>query len=325
MGNIALQIERTASGIINAGENVVFEATAYSDGNISYNNTTGVITFNEQGRYIINWWVSTQSSSSTDGVVFALSSSQGDFIVGNSPTKTGEIIGVGIVNVSTAPVTLSLVNGSIGNHFYAAQIPLKAALVVTKDDVVETVNGRCLAVAQLVNIISQMINTYSTTTWSVFSHSLASYSGVPLDLYTSPNALGPGLLRLIDLNDDYEALPIINITALYPGDGTVYDSSFTYFPPPDPLPQDCDADMLAAIQSYLPIGTPVDIRFGPQFSASRSVYRNEYGVLVLSDDDGNNPVFLAAHHILRIFTTTDPNTLLDLKNGSGKSPIIILK
>ena len=59
---------------------------------------------------MINWWVATQTTTSTHGVVFALVSSQGDILEGNSPIKTSEVSGVGIIQVNVAPVTLSLVN-----------------------------------------------------------------------------------------------------------------------------------------------------------------------------------------------------------------------
>jgi hypothetical protein len=75
MSNIALQIERTTAGSVAAGGNVVFNSIVFSAGNISYNRATGVITFNEPGRFVLDWWVATQSAPTTTGVVFALSSS----------------------------------------------------------------------------------------------------------------------------------------------------------------------------------------------------------------------------------------------------------
>ncbi|WP_330389787.1 hypothetical protein, partial [Cellulosilyticum sp. I15G10I2] len=61
MSNIALQVERLAAGTVVSGGNVIFDTTVYSAGNISYNALTGVITFNEAGRYVLDWWVATQS------------------------------------------------------------------------------------------------------------------------------------------------------------------------------------------------------------------------------------------------------------------------
>ena len=135
MSNIAFQIERLAAGSVAVTSNVVFDAIVYSDGNISYDNATGVITFNEAGRYVLDWWVATQSSQSTNGAVFAFSTSQGDFLEGNSPLKTGEVVGTGIIEVVAAPVTASLVNASTANYFFSTIVPVKATLVIVQDDV----------------------------------------------------------------------------------------------------------------------------------------------------------------------------------------------
>ncbi|MEL7658474.1 MAG: hypothetical protein AAGU75_21490, partial [Bacillota bacterium] len=138
MSDIALLIERTATGSVAVAGNVIFDTTIFTAGNISYNNVTGVITFNEAGRYVFNWWVATQLSQSTNGTVFALSSSQGDFLIGNSPNRTDEVAGIAIIEVVTAPVTVSLVNGSTTAVTYGINVPAKAALMVVEDDVSST-------------------------------------------------------------------------------------------------------------------------------------------------------------------------------------------
>ncbi len=139
--NIALQIERLAAGVVASGANVLFDTIVHSSGNISYNAATGVITFNQPGRYVANWFVATQSSTSTNGAVFAISSSQGDFLVGNSPIKTGGVAGAGILNIAVAPVTASLVNGSTAAYFLAGIVPVKATLVIVQDDPAEPSDG----------------------------------------------------------------------------------------------------------------------------------------------------------------------------------------
>lgn len=135
MSNIALQIERITAGSVAANANVIFENIVFLSGNISYNAGTGVILFNEPGRYVINWWVATQSTQSTNGVVFALASSQGDFLEGNSPSKTGEVVGFGVIEVVSAPQTLSLINASTAEVFYSVVVPLTATLVIVEDDI----------------------------------------------------------------------------------------------------------------------------------------------------------------------------------------------
>ena len=85
MADIALQLELNNSVSIEAGNNVLFDSIVFTSGNIAYNPATGVITFLSTGRFSIDWWLATQSSQSTNGTSFALVTSQGDFLRGNSP------------------------------------------------------------------------------------------------------------------------------------------------------------------------------------------------------------------------------------------------
>ncbi|MGC6175182.1 hypothetical protein [Lacrimispora sp. 38-1] len=136
MANNALQIELNTSTSVASGANVLFDTIVYLFGNITYNPATGVITFLETGRYVIDWWLATQSSQATNGASFALSSSQGDLLEGSSPIKTGEVFGVSIIDVASAPVTVSLVNISNATVFFSLVVPLKGTLVVVQDDIV---------------------------------------------------------------------------------------------------------------------------------------------------------------------------------------------
>lgn len=318
MSNIALQMERTQAGSVGTAENVVFDSVLYSSGNIDYDPLTGVMTFQEPGRFLLSWNVSTQASISSSGVVFAVVLG-GNPIINSSPNKMGQVSGMAIVNVPTAPASVFLVNYGVSRCFYSAVGPITASLTVTQDDPGAETDMQCFAVLQFANIVQQMVTAYSSTVWNVFSESLASYSGTPVDVYTSPLASGPGLLRLRDTNSQYLALPIQNITAIYPGDGTIYNPDFQYLPLPDPLPQSCSTNVLAAILTYLPAGTlDVGFRLGPTVLASGSIYRNEYGVVVLSDDEGNMPVFLAAPKILMIQTADDPSAAQRTENASPK-------
>lgn len=326
MGNVALQVERTLSGSVDPGANVIFELVTHSTGDIIYDDITGNITFMEAGRYVINWFVITQASSYGEDIVFAFSSPNGTSITGNSNLRKGEVVGIGIFDIATAPATFSLKNTGVGIYYYPDDIPVKASLVITRDDWVEPVDVRCFAIDQLIHILSQMITAYSTTTWTIYTESLYYYSGMPLELYKAPNADKPGLLRLIDTNDDYEALPLEHITAIYPGDGTVYDPGFTYLNAPDPIPQNCNSDLLSAVQSYLPVGTSPTLSLGPSIAASGDVYRSEYGMIVLSDNEGNTPIFIPPLNILRIFITGNPtNSESESKENNSRPEIKIIK
>ena len=128
MGQNALQITLASTAPIPAGGKVFFTTTEYLAGSISYSDATGDITLTETGRYLMNWWMATQSSVSQNGTAFAFSSSQGDLLEGNSPAKTDEVFCVGIIDVSVAPVTVSLMNISTGTIYLSSQVPLQGTL-----------------------------------------------------------------------------------------------------------------------------------------------------------------------------------------------------
>ena len=129
---IGLQLSRTSTGTVLTGSNVVLDTVIFSSGNISYSPATGVITFNQAGRYVVNWTVAYQGvTDASSGAVLALSTSQGDFLQGNSPAPNGQVVGSGIVEVTAAPVTMSLVNAA-GKLVFGTQVPIKATLTIVE-------------------------------------------------------------------------------------------------------------------------------------------------------------------------------------------------
>ncbi len=95
---------------INTNNNVIFDTVVNNFGNIVYNSVTGEISINKKGRYFINWWVATQTSLGSSNIAFSIQTSQGDDLIGNSPIKTGEVVGFAIIQVDSAPVVLRLIN-----------------------------------------------------------------------------------------------------------------------------------------------------------------------------------------------------------------------
>jgi hypothetical protein len=129
---IGLQLSRISTGTIPTGSNVVLDTIIFSSGNISYNSVTGVITFNQPGRYVVNWTVAYQGvTDASSGAVLAIATSQGDFLQGNSPAPNGQVVGSGILEVTTTPVTMSLVN-SAGKLVLGSQVPVKATLTIVE-------------------------------------------------------------------------------------------------------------------------------------------------------------------------------------------------
>jgi len=93
--NIALQVEMLAGTEILNDQRVEFDTLVIQNGNITFDNTTGVITINEPGRYTINWFVAVQSVSSSKFPVFEIETTPPtEVVAGNSPVKTTEVSGL---------------------------------------------------------------------------------------------------------------------------------------------------------------------------------------------------------------------------------------
>lgn len=321
MGTIALQLERSTTGVIAASASVVFNTVLFTTGNISYAPLTGIITINEPGRYVINWWAVTQGSIASAGPGFALSSSPGAFIQSNSPNKLGPFSGAGIINIPSVPATISLVNSTSGDVTLSSLVAVKAGLALFKDEPPGDLSDSslCFSYAQLSHVIEQLVTLYPASIMSVFTTNANVVTGTATSLYTSPNAEGAGLFILTDSLGQSQAIPLAAICAIYIGDATVYDPSITYLPPPSPLPKGCDTDLIAAVNDYLPIPTEVIIQMGVTVQASGEVYQNEYGILVLSDASGNTPIFISVSKIARIITAAPESA------GSSSKPAIANK
>lgn len=70
MATIGLQLQRLIGGTVAPSTNVIFDTVVNSFGLVSYNALTGDITIAKTGRYLDNWWVTTQSTLGTKGITF---------------------------------------------------------------------------------------------------------------------------------------------------------------------------------------------------------------------------------------------------------------
>ncbi|MEL7565482.1 MAG: DNRLRE domain-containing protein [Dehalobacterium sp.] len=188
--------------------------------------------------------------------------------------------------------------------------PFFPKLVLTYSSApVEPDTAICFSFAQLAHIIEQIIQLYPTNVITVFTTGLSasSVTGTPYQLYSSAEGTYGGLFILLD-NGQEEAISLNAITAIYTGDGTVYDPSITYLSPPT-FPQGCDTNIITAYHDYLPVETDVTMYMGSNITASGTIYKNEYGILVLSDTDGNTPIFVPVTNIRVILPTNQPSDL----------------
>lgn len=160
----------------------------------------------------------------------------------------------------------------------------------------------CFCYAQLASIIEQLIILYSGNTFTVYTNTWFTVTGVPYSLYTSPDATGPALFILTD--GGYTEVLISAITAIDIGAGTVYNPDIKYLTPVLPFPKGCDKNIITAIHDNLPVSLDeISIYLPILTHASGAVYKNEYGIIVLSDEFGNTPIFIPSYKIAIVETS----------------------
>lgn len=147
------------------------------------------------------------------------------------------------------------------------------------------------------NIIQQIITLYPNDNLIIAMESGNNASGRPGSLLPAPNNNpNSGLFQLINNQGvPEEALSICRIASITITSST-YNDAITYLPAPVPTPSGCDANCEAAIRSYLPAGTPnVDINSGGQTVAQGTIFRSEYGMVVIVGNNNSNPAFVSLY------------------------------
>lgn len=188
--------------------------------------------------------------------------------------------------------------------------PFFPRLSITYSDTpAEPSTAICFSYAQLANVIEQLITLYPTNVITVYTtgFSASSITGTPYQLFSSSEGTYGSIFILLD-NGQQQAIPLNAITAIYTGDGTVYDPSITFLPTPQFLPG-CDTNLITAYHEYLPVLTDVQLYMGSIVQATGTIYKNEYGILVLSDADGNTPVFIPVINITTALPANQSSSL----------------
>ncbi|OPX45539.1 hypothetical protein CLHUN_09140 [Ruminiclostridium hungatei] len=169
-------------------------------------------------------------------------------------------------------------------------------LTYTESPILNT--GTNFSYAQLAHLIRQLITFYPANVITVFTRGLAasSITGIPYELYKSSAGTFGAIFILMD-SGQQEPIPLQAITAIYTGAGSVYNPSITYLTPPQQFTPGFDTDLITAYYEYLLLETAVTIYAGSNITASGAIYKNEYGLLVLSDPEGNTPIFMPVNNI----------------------------
>ena len=176
--------------------------------------------------------------------------------------------------------------------------PYFPTLTITYTESPVITTGLNFSYAQLAHIIEQLIIYYPASTITVFTRGLvaSSVTGTPYQLYKASAGTYGAVFILMDAGQQ-EAIPLNAITAIYTGDGTVYNPSITYLPPPQEFLPGFDTNLVTAYYEYLPLAQEVTMYAGSNITASGSIYKNEYGIIVLSDAAGNTPIFIPVNNI----------------------------
>ena len=127
-----LSLVGSSAGTVAHGANVAFDALDSNNTlSVSYTPGSGSIIIGRTGTYLVNWWVAMENAQSTESVAFALSLNGSDVATSYSDIGGGQIYGTAIVNVSSIPSTLSLINRS-GNDVSLVTAAGQGGLTLTQ-------------------------------------------------------------------------------------------------------------------------------------------------------------------------------------------------
>lgn len=277
MSTAILLLQKHSNDSVSSNEPIHFDEVALSEGTIQYDSNTGVITITDAGIYLIDWNLSTQSTSGSTGVMFQLVASDGQEYDSNSPLRMGSLSGIAAIQADTVPLELSLVNKSLATVFFPSTLGMKATLRITlfsQDDLT------CLPLLQFAHVLDQLVEKYPNAAVSVFSNRLATISGDLDGLYRASGAQIP--LLLLNGGEPY-AFAIQYISALYFAN-QVYDETITYLPLSAGIPSNCQFDASLNIYEMVSVGDTIQVMMGPTTSASGTVTVNAPGIIVIADE-----------------------------------------
>ena len=108
-----LSLVGSSAGSVASGASVAFDTVDCNNAlGVTYTAGSGQIAIGRTGTYLVNWWVAIENAQGAESVAFALSLNGSDLATSYSDTGGGQIYGTAIVNVTSIPATLTLVNRS---------------------------------------------------------------------------------------------------------------------------------------------------------------------------------------------------------------------
>ncbi len=140
MSSAYLQLQSTAQGTTLGGyEPIRFDyiVSQLQSAEIIYNNTTGIIQFNREGVYYLDWFVVTESSDVP--VTILLQTTDQKIVNSDTSLVKDEVTGSAIITVGSEPRYLALTNGT--EAITLGHVPIVANLVIHSVDMSEITGG----------------------------------------------------------------------------------------------------------------------------------------------------------------------------------------
>ena len=158
-----------------------------------------------------------------------------------------------------------------------------------------TNSANCGCKEQMRNIIQQIIALYPNNDILVTLESGDAVVGRPGSLISGPNGR-IGVFQVTNPQNFMQYLSICNIDTIQINNAT-YNDAIVYLPEPVPVPTDCFTDCDATVRSLLPVGSDATIVTSTQTPSVGTVIRNEYGIIVLTNETNTNITYISSCNI----------------------------
>ena len=171
-------------------------------------------------------------------------------------------------------------------------------------------NNACsFCISQMLNVIKQIITLYPTSNLIISMDNGLNASGRPAALVKGPGATNEGVFQLKNNSGAITNAIAINQIVSISISSVSYNNAITYLPLPTPTPTGWCYDSASAIRSLLPVSTKtIKLRAGGRTVAQGRVLKSEYGMVVVTNENSENPTFVSSCQITDIDGTETPTT-----------------
>lgn len=329
MSKIGLQAQRNISGTVDINNPVIFNTLVIDiSDNILYNTSSGEIIISAPGSYYINWSVATQTALGDNEISFSIVSTQGDNIIGSTSGKTGEVSGNALINISSAPVTLTLRNVSTGIVTYGRETQIKANIIIIEEDGTESITGPTGATGSI-GVTGSTGPTGATGQIGVTGSTGATGSRGLQGLQGPQGPTGPSTTQYSGQYFDSSASTVVPPEGYVPYNTTVFVYG-TYISHPDDytftLLANCSYFVQYSVQATLTIQPPDYITFilvqgSTNLSASYATSElitsdsglgQATGTAIISTSGGNSNIYVKNAGVDDVIVTKSQITILRL-------------